>query len=183
MATTSHIFKAKTIGFCFLAAFLAYGFGRYYFESIEIEKKYLGGLFIMLNTVIVISIGVLFNKTLKKYSPVIGKIYLFTRIIEGLALASVVLNFGNFFNVSIDLTYFIAMLVLGFGSIPVCFILYKQAIIPRWLSIWGMFGYTLFSFGFLMEIFGKEWSMYLLGLAGLWEIVFGIWLISRKNIK
>ena len=32
------------------------------------------------------------------------------------------------------------------------------------------------SFGLLMELFGKEWSMYLLD-PGLWEITFAIWLI------
>jgi len=42
---------------------------------------------------------------------------------------------------------------------------------------WGAIGYTIFAFGFLMELFGKPWSMQLLGLGALWEITFAIWLI------
>jgi thiol:disulfide interchange protein len=44
---------------------------------------------------------------------------------------------------------------------------------------------NIFGFGFLLELFGKEWSIYLLGLGGLWEVVFAIWLIVRgsKNVK
>ena len=42
-----------------------------------------------------------------------------------------------------------------------------------------MIGYSVFAFGFLMEFFGKEWSMYLLALGGLWEITFAIWLIIK----
>ena len=36
-----------------------------------------------------------------------------------------------------------------------------------------------------MELFGKAWSMYLLGPGGLWEVVFAIWLIIRgsKSVK
>ncbi len=79
--------------------------------------------------------------------------------------------------ISDDLGYFLAMLVLGLGSIPMCLTLYKHKISPSWLAIWGVVGYAFFSFGFLMELFGKEWSMYLLGLGGLWEIIFAIWLI------
>jgi len=30
-----------------------------------------------------------------------------------------------------------------------------------------------------MELFNKEWSMNLLGPAGLWEITFAIWLIVK----
>ena len=30
-----------------------------------------------------------------------------------------------------------------------------------------------------MELIGKNWSMYLLGLAALWEITFAIWLIIK----
>ena len=30
-----------------------------------------------------------------------------------------------------------------------------------------------------MELFGKEWSMYLLIFGGLWEIAFAIWLIIK----
>ncbi|MDO5607707.1 MAG: DUF4386 family protein [Capnocytophaga sp.] len=77
------------------------------------------------------------------------------------------------------------MLVLGLGSIPMCLMLYKYKIVPTWLAIWGAIGYAVFSFGFLKVLFGKEWSMLLLGLGGLWEITFAIWLIiyGRQYLK
>jgi hypothetical protein len=75
------------------------------------------------------------------------------------------------------------MLVLGIGSIPMCLTLLKHKITPSWLAIWGAAGYAVFAFGFLMELFGKAWSMYLLGPGGLWEVVFAIWLIIRGSKK
>lgn len=184
-SNSSKIFKARTIGSFFLLAFLAYGFGRYLFESTNNAEKYSGALLIIANSVMVLFIGILFRKTLNSYNSLVGNIYLYTRVFEALALASLVLNLFLKGNISDDLGYFLAMLVLGLGSIPMCLTLQKHKIAPSWLAIWGAVGYALFSFGFLMELFGKEWSMYLLGPAGLWEITFAIWLIikGRQSVQ
>jgi len=184
-SNSSKIFKARTIGVFFLLAFLAYGFGRYLFESTNNAEKYIGALLIIANSVMVLFIGILFSKTLKRYNSLVGNIYLYTRLFEALALASLVLTLFLKGNISDDLGYFLAMLVLGLGSIPMCLTLHKHKISPPWLAIWGAVGYTIFSFGFLMELFGKEWSMYLLGLGGLWEITFASWLIiyGRQSVK
>lgn len=45
--------------------------------------------------------------------------------------------------------------------------------------MWGAVGYALLALGFFMELLGKNWSMYLLGLAALWEITFAILLIIK----
>ena len=82
-------------------------------------------------------------------------------------------------NISYDLGYHIAMLSLGIGSIPMCYVLYKNNIVADWVAIWGLIGYSLLSLGFLMEFFGNKWSMYLLIIGGLWEITFGVRLIAR----
>lgn len=175
------IFNARIIGIFFLLAFLAYGFGRPLFESINDHEKYLGALLIIANSVMVLFIGILLRKTLKLYNPTVGNIYLFTRIFEALALSTI------FFKDYIpnDLGYCLAMLVLGIGSIPMCLTLFKHKISPPWLAIWGALGYAVFAFGFLMELFGKEWSSYLLAPGGLWEVTFAIWLIvhGNKNMK
>jgi len=175
------VFNARLIGAFFLLAFLAYGIGRQLFESTDDPDKYLGASLIIANSVMVLFIGILLRKTLKLYNPTVGNIYLFTRIFEALALLTILLN-GN---ISDDLGYFPAMLVLGIGSIPMCLTLLKHKITPSWLAIWGAAGYAVFAFGFLMELFGKAWSMYLLGPGGLWEVVFAIWLIIRgsKSVK
>ena len=173
------IFNARIIGAFFLLAFLAYGLGSQLFESNDNLEKYLGASLIVANSVMVLFIGILLRKTLKLYNPTVGNIYLFTRIFEALALLTILLN-GN---VSDDLGYFPAMLVLGIGSIPMCLTLLKHKITPSWLAIWGAIGYAVFAFGFLMELFGKAWSIYLLGLGGLWEITFAVWLIFGSNKK
>jgi hypothetical protein len=178
-SNSSKIFKARTIGSFFLLAFLAYGFGRHLFESTNSTGKYLGVLLIISNSVMVLFIGILFRKTLNQYNSLVSNIYLYTRVFEALALASIVLTLFLKGNISYDLGYFLAMLVLGLGSIPMCLTLHKHKIAPTWLAIWGAVGYAIFSFGFLMELFGKEWSMYLLGPGGLWEITFAIWLIIK----
>ena len=92
------------------------------------------------------------------------------RIFEAIALASVILNLIPQFNIPLDYGYFLAMFVLGLGSIPMCWILFKHRITPKWLAIWGAIGYAVFALGFLMELFGKHWSMYLLSFGGLWEL-------------
>ena len=175
----TEIYQARVIGSFFLLAFLAYGLGRHFFESQIISEKYLGSTLIITNSIMVIFIGILFRKTLKEYNILVANIYLFTRIFEAVALASIVLSLIPNFNISEDNGYFLAMLILGLGSIPMCWTLYKQAITPSWLAIWGLIGYAVFAFGFLVEFFGKEWSMYLLALGGLWEIIFAIWLIVK----
>lgn len=177
ISSLKKIQKARTIGSFFLLAFLLYGIGRNIFESETLTEKYTGALLIIANSIIVLLIGIFLRKTLQKHNVLVGNIYLFSRVFEAIALASVVLNIIPTVNVSLDYGYFLAMIVLGIGSIPMCFILLEHKIIPKWLAIWGMIGYAVFTFGFLMEFFGKEWSMYLLGLGGLWEIYFAIWLI------
>jgi hypothetical protein len=180
-SNSSKIFNARTIGSFFLLAFLAYGFGRHLFESTINTEKYLGALLIIANSATVLFIGILFRKTLNQYNALVGNIYLYTRVFESLALASIVLTSFLKVNISDDLGYFLGMLVLGFGSIPMCLTLHKHKIAPTWLAIWGAVGYAIFSFGFLMELLGKEWSMYLLGPGGLWEITFAIWLIIKNG--
>ena len=173
------IYKARIIGSFFLLAFLAYGFGRHFFESQIIYEKHLGSASIITNSIMVLFIGILFRRTLKEYNLLVANIYLFTRIFEAVALASIVLSLIPNFNISTDNGYFLAMLILGLGSIPMCWTLYRQALTPSWLAILGVIGYAVFAFGFFMEFFGKEWSMYLLALGGLWEIIFAIWLIIK----
>ena len=127
----------------------------------------------------VLFIGVWFRETLRQYNEQVGNLYYLTRLFESIALASLTLDLMPTINISNDWGYFLAMAVLGLGSVPMCSLLYKHAIAPRWGAMWGAVGYAMMSFGFFMELFGKNWSMYLLGLGALWEITFAIWLIIK----
>ena len=151
MNNSTKIYKSKWIGIFFLLAFIAYGFGRSFFERENTTEQYIGAILILLNTIMVLFIGVWFKKTLRQYNEMVGNIYFLTRLLEAIAL----------------------------GSIPMCILLYKHEIAPKWLAMWGVTGYVIFAFGFIMELIGKNWSMYLLGLAALWEITFAIWLIIK----
>lgn len=177
----STIVHARLIGTCFLLAFVFYGVGRFLFDSVQPASRYFGAALIMLNSISVVSIGFLLQKTLLQYNGWVGSFYLQARIIEAIALVSLVLDLLPGIYFKSEIPYFVGMLSLGLGSIPMCWELFKSRLCPRWLAIWGIVGYSLFSFGFLSEFFGKHWSMYLLGFAGLWEVVFGCWLILKNG--
>ena len=176
---TKRIYKDRIIGLLFLGAFLCYGVGRNLFENQNNFEQLTGSFLISINSIFVIYIGTFLRKTIKLYHSLIANIYLFARIIEALALSSILMNLIPTVDISYNLGYNIAMLSLGIGSIPMCYVLYKNNIVANWLAIWGVIRYTLLSFGFLMELFGNEWSMYLLIIGGLWEITFAIRLIAR----
>ena len=173
--------KSRVIGVLFLLAFLFYGIGRSLFESELLTQKHIGSMLIIMNSVVVLFIGIFIRKTIIKFNFLIGNTYLLIRVLEALALSSILLNLIPTISISMDYGYFIAMLFLGIGSIPMCYICYKHNLLPKWLALWGLIGYTFLAFGFLMELFGKEWSMYLLLLGGIWEITFAIWLILKKE--
>lgn len=73
-SNSSKIFKARTIGSFFLLAFLAYGFGRHLFESTNSTEKHLGVLLIIANSVMVLSIGILFRKTLNQCNSLVMRL-------------------------------------------------------------------------------------------------------------
>jgi hypothetical protein len=177
----NQIQQSRIIGALFLLAFLLYGIGRSQFEGDQLAQKYLGASLIISNSIVVIFIGILLRRTLLNYNSMVGNSYLFSRVIEAIALMSIILNLFPENNTSINYGYFIAMIVLGLGSIPMCYILYKNKLIPNWLGKWGIIGYATFAFGFVMEFFGIEWSMYFLILGGLWELFFALWLIIKNG--
>jgi len=150
--------NARTIGILFLLAFLAYGFGRYCLASAFVFNTYIGAILVLVNSAMVLFIGILFKKTLRKYSALIGNIYLFARIFEAVSLASVVVTLIPGISFSNDYDYFLAMLVLGIGSVPMCLTLYKHSITPPWLAIWGAIGYAIFYKHTISDNFGKTKS-------------------------
>jgi hypothetical protein len=164
------------IGTLMLLAFLAYGFGRELFDAELSWIKSLGAILILANSAIVLAIGILFRKTLSLYAPFVANLYLSTRIFEAVALGSIVLDLQV---VELDFGYFIGMVVLGLGSIPMCLTLFQAKLSPAWLALWGVVGYAIFAVSFLLQILAMDWSIYLLIPAALWEIVFAIWLIRR----
>jgi len=89
MNNSTKIYKSKWIGIFFLLAFIAYGLGRSFFERENTTEQYIGAILILLNTIIVLFIGVWFKKTLRQYNEMVGNIYLLTRLLEAIALGSI----------------------------------------------------------------------------------------------
>lgn len=155
------------------------------------------GMLMLLNSVAVAAIGVLFFPVLHRTDPRTAAAYLSGRIIEGLLMAvgviflllhiplaahfsdpaeyarmSALLVKGNYY------AYQSAMIVLSFAGILFCRSLVRHLAVPRWLGLWGLAGYFIFLIGSSAEILGFPWGMIAAIPGGLFEIVFGVRLIS-----
>ena len=77
------------------------------------------------------------------------------------------------------------MIILGFGSVFLCYSLYASQVVPRFLSIWGATGYALLLVSAVLDICGFIDTTNGLGSVlyipgGLWElIVFPFWLFKK----
>ena len=173
--------NSSFLGCLFLAAFPAFAIGQNLLEGDEVGgTKLTGAILISLNTLIVICIGFYLNKTLKKYNIRVGIVYFIARMIEGFLLICMMMSSLKVINfIQSSDFYNFAMLSLGLGSIPVCWLFFKKHMTPDWVALWGLTGYVLFSVGFILEIFAISWSMYFLIPGGLWELTFGIWLLIK----
>jgi hypothetical protein len=75
--------------------------------------------------------------------------------------------------------YQMGMMTLGIAGVMLCTTLYRTKLVPRWLAVWGLVGYTIIFGGMVSEMMGSS-----LGLAssipgGLWEMFIGVWLIVK----
>lgn len=71
------------------------------------------------------------------------------------------------------------MAVLGVGSIFFCRALLKSALLPRFLAVWGMVGYTVFALGSVLEIAGYGVGFALSAPGGLFEVTAGVFLLIK----
>ncbi|MDQ0756640.1 DUF4386 domain-containing protein [Arthrobacter sp. B3I4] len=182
---------AWIIGTLFLAGFLTYGVGNAIATtsagSADQSSRgflVLGASLMLINSAVVICIGVLMRPILQPHNKAVALGYLATRVFEGLGLATgvgclLLLNgfaavTGNF------IAYNIAMAGLGIGSLFFCALLFRSGLTPRFLAVWGFAGYAFFAAGSLLEISGLKGAG-LVGAVpgGLFEVTFGIWLIIR----
>ena len=162
-----------------------------------------GALLMVLNSLSVTAIAIVLYPILKRYHPWIGLWYLASRIMEALillvGLISLLLMFtlsteyaktnpadptctGLFFQMATQSNvwaYQLAMIILGLGSIPFCHLLFKQRLVPAFLSILGLLGYVLLTLGACLELFGYPVGILLSLPGGLFEIIFGMWLMAK----
>lgn len=181
--------KGRAVGVLFLAAFVAYGVGSSLATSAATAggspAQLVGGVaLVLVNSLIVIGIGVLMLPILKAHNVAIALAYLGTRIFEGLGLAvggiALLAATGDLATGVNFIAYNVAMAGLGLGSIFFCVVLFRSGLAPPFLAVWGALGYATFASGSILELAGVSGAG-LVGAVpgGLFELTFGIWLIVR----
>jgi hypothetical protein len=184
---------ARIVGVLFLAGYVAYGVGS--LIATPIVRSADGGgstaLFVtgaalmLLNSVLVIGIGVLMFPILRAHNKAIAAGYLATRIFEGVGLAIGVVSLTVVTGSSPAIhanavSYSVAEAGLGIGSLFFCALLFRTGLLPRFLAAWGFIGYACFAGGNLLELFGVTGAGIVAAIpGGLFELTFAIWLIVR----
>jgi hypothetical protein len=194
-----------SIGILFLSAFLFYGIGQTLVEDVLSKNNAinlidgsdpvfaLGALLMFGNSIVVIAIGILISKFIKPYSEQVALGYLSTRVAEGLILAVGIVAYASVgalshagivepVTLARDMNqffYILGMLSLGIGSVITFSFIAKTDLIPRWLSIWAVISYSVFSIGMIAEFFGLQISLIAAGIGGIFEIGFPVYLFIK----
>jgi hypothetical protein len=164
----------RIVGALFLAAFVCYGVGS------ALVDCPVGPSLMLLNSVVVATIGALVFRVFRRGHLRTAATYLITRALEATLLAV-----GVFLLTSMgsaagnNLAYQFAMLILGVGSVPFCWALQRDRLVPGWLAVWGIVGYVVLAAGALLELIGLSVGLVLTIPGGLFEVAFGLTLIAR----
>ena len=70
-------------------------------------------------------------------------------------------------------------LVWSLSAVVLNYLLYQSKLIPRWLSVWGLFGAILSFAAYLPEFFGIASPVILWIPIAVQEMVFAVWLIVK----
>jgi hypothetical protein len=183
---------ARAVGVLMLAGFLFYGIGSPVATAIagtptsgaDSPLFAAAAIAMLVNSAIVISVGLLMFPVLRQHNRVIAGSYLLTRLFEGVGLAigvASLVGVSGAAGVSANLlAYNIGMAGLGIGSLFFCYLLFATRLVPRVLAAVGFVGYASFAAGSLFEIAGVSGAGLLASIpGGLFEIAFSIWLIAR----
>lgn len=184
---------ARIVGALVLAGYLTYGVGNLVATGIvrSDDRSNSTALFVtgaglmLLNSAIVIGIGVLMFPILRAHNKAIAAGYLGTRIFEGVGLAigvvCLIVITGSFHAIHANTVFYDAGEAgLGIGSLFFCALLFRTGLVPRFLAAWGFIGYACFAGGDLLDLFGLAGAAFVGAIpGGLFELTFAIWLIAR----
>ncbi len=167
--------QGRAFGGIVLAAFLLYGIGS------SISDQPIGLALVVLNSIAVSVAGLIGYRLIRSTHPPVGLGYLAARVIEAILLAGGIAltelaDVGGADNTG----YLLGMIALAVGSVPFCHVLGRHGWIPRPLAWWGVFGYAALGVGALIELAtGRSVALLFAGPGGLFELVLGVYLISR----
>ena len=205
---------AKIIGALFLIAMAASIAGNGLLLPIITDDNYLetllannatvraASVLMLVNSIAVVSIGVLMYEVLKRGSVFIAVGYLAARVIESVVLIFGVINVLSLIGLAeqfakaepasahllsaartaIDnnwYSYQAAMMALGVGSLCLCYVLYQFKLIPRLLSILGVIGYVTLAIASLLAFLDFDLGLVATLPVFVFELVFGAWLITK----
>jgi ABC-type phosphate/phosphonate transport system permease subunit len=71
------------------------------------------------------------------------------------------------------------MIVLGFGSFLLCYVLYRARLVPRFLSVIGFVGYAGLLTSSCLAIAGHDAGAALYIPGAIFEIVLPLWLLIK----
>lgn len=163
------------------------------------NQMVLAGVLESINAMAIVGIGVLLYQSLKRKSETIAIAYLTTRVLEAAILLSAMAAFTSLSNVTpIDnsaqevgvlLTgwafaikqagFQVAMLALGGFSTFFSLYLYKERLVPRWLSASGVIGYISLIISAVLELKTPGTGMMYLIPGAIFEVLFPVWLIVK----
>ena len=115
-----------------------------------------------------LSVGVVFLLLLIP----LGKEYAAGGGSELLAVARVAQQANHF-------SYEVGMLAWSIGGLVLCRVLLRTGLVPRLLALLGLFGYTAFFAGSVLEVLGHSVGNALSVPGGLFEVALGLLLISQ----
>lgn len=183
-----------TAGVAFFIATFAYATGNGLLNTAittqavaqESSKLALGSALEGVNTIAVIVIGLCLWALLKPYKSNLANGYLISRIVEGviLAIGALMPLFATTLSETAlvqnrELTFFIAMLVLGVYSTYFFIKLINSSFVPKGLTLLGIIGYIgLTVYSIVGLALGQQW-MWLFVPGGLFEVVFPVYLIVK----
>jgi hypothetical protein len=75
--------------------------------------------------------------------------------------------------------YEFGMTAVGVAGLILCSGILKARLLPKAVAIWGLVGYAMLLAGSLLEIMGFHLHSVQAGVAGLWEVFVGVWLIAK----
>jgi len=177
-------------------------------DILQNNGQILTGVFsVLIMAIGILFIAITFYPVLKRESETIALTYVIFRAIECLllivgsisylyiiSLGHIYADGTNISQYSIEIalalkikyySYQIAMIILGFGSLFLCYALYTSRLIPRFLSVWGGIGYVLLFLSGVFDICGlidttKGIGAVFYAPGGLWElIIFPVWLFIK----
>lgn len=161
-----------------------------------------GVLLELINAVAVVGIAMMLYPVLKKHNEPLALGYFGSRVIEsvlltisaaapvllitlsefisaGTANGSLYEALGDLIVEAYALSFQMAMIVLGLGSILLCTVLYRSKLVPRWLSITGFIGYTALLVSSCLTVAGIGTLSVLYIPGAIFELVFPIWILIK----